>query len=216
MGWRIHAPTSAIGAQVHSCAVGGAVSRVENFAVLVGESLPSHALDEGNAEHRGLFLLPFTFGAAPTGRVLSRVRDHPDDLALIGPIPVGDAEPAFRLTGSSRFSQRPAAVGSAARPVSGTKQNASRTTNGSPAFRCLFFPTQPPRLCRFTEGLGWRIRLEWTLVHGYANPLTIRRFVKLAESPKVLKMLPYGRIRATRSRWPTTLGSRVSWHFAAR
>ena len=31
-----------------------------------------------------------------------------------------------------------------------------------------------------------------TLVHGYANPLTIRRFVKLAESPKVLKMLPYG------------------------
>ena len=38
-----------------------------------------------------------------------------------------------------------------------------------------------------------------TLVHGYANPLTIRRFVKLAESPKVLKMLPYGRIRATRS-----------------
>src|SRR5829696_47617 len=39
-----------------------------------------------------------------------------------------------------------------------------------------------------------------TLVHGYANPLTIRRFVKLAESPKVLKMLPYGRIRATRSR----------------
>src|SRR5215207_1126744 len=38
-----------------------------------------------------------------------------------------------------------------------------------------------------------------TLVHGYANPLTIRRFVKLAESPKVLKMLSYGRIRATRS-----------------
>ena len=38
-----------------------------------------------------------------------------------------------------------------------------------------------------------------TLVHGYANPLTIRRFVKLAESPKVLQMLPYGRIRATRS-----------------
>ena len=29
-----------------------------------------------------------------------------------------------------------------------------------------------------------------TLVHGYANPLTIRRFVKLVESPKVLKMLP--------------------------
>src|SRR5215204_2076860 len=29
-----------------------------------------------------------------------------------------------------------------------------------------------------------------TLVHGYANPLTIRRFVKLAESPKVLEMLP--------------------------
>src|SRR3954453_17917527 len=30
-----------------------------------------------------------------------------------------------------------------------------------------------------------------TLVHGYANPLTTLRFVKLAESPKVLKMLPY-------------------------
>jgi hypothetical protein len=39
-----------------------------------------------------------------------------------------------------------------------------------------------------------------TLVHGYANPLTIRRFVKLAESPKVLEMLPYSRIRATRSK----------------
>src|SRR5829696_8768522 len=45
-------------------------------------------------------------------------------------------------------------------------------------------------------------RQRETLVHGYANPLTIRRFVKLAESPKVLKMLPYGRIRATRSHAP--------------
>ena len=46
----------------------------------------------------------------------------------------------------------------------------------------------------------WRtLAAPGTLVHGYANPLTIRRFVKLAESPKVLKMLPYGCIRATRS-----------------
>src|SRR4051812_5056808 len=47
----------------------------------------------------------------------------------------------------SRFSQSPAAEGSAARPVSGTQPNASRDTNGSPTFRCIFFLTQPPRLC---------------------------------------------------------------------
>jgi hypothetical protein len=39
-----------------------------------------------------------------------------------------------------------------------------------------------------------------TLVHGYANSLIILRFAKLTESPKVLKILPSGRIRATRSR----------------
>src|SRR4051794_25277644 len=38
-----------------------------------------------------------------------------------------------------------------------------------------------------------------TLVHEYANPLMILRFTKLAESPKVLKILPSGRIRATQS-----------------
>jgi len=38
------------------------------------------------------------------------------------------------------------------------------------------------------------------LVHGYANLLNLLRFAELAELPKVLKMLPYGRIRATRSR----------------
>jgi hypothetical protein len=42
--------------------------------------------------------------------------------------------------------------------------------------------------------------LHGTLVHEYANPLMILRFTKLAESPKVLKILPSGRIRATQSR----------------
>src|SRR5215204_7591950 len=58
---------------------------------------------------------------------------------------------------------------------------------------------QSGRRCRRQASL--RKGRRWTLVHGYANPLTIRRFVKLAESPKVLQMLPYGRIRATRSRY---------------
>src|SRR3954453_2460332 len=89
----------AIGAQVHACAVSGAVSRVEDLAVLVGEPLPLHALDEGNAKHRGVFLLPFTFCAAPACRVFARLREHPDDLALISSIPICNAEPALRLTG---------------------------------------------------------------------------------------------------------------------
>jgi hypothetical protein len=38
------------------------------------------------------------------------------------------------------------------------------------------------------------------LVHGYANLLIILRFAKLPESAKLLKMLPSGCIRATRSR----------------
>src|SRR3712207_8948992 len=73
--------------------IGGAIARVEDLAVLLGEPLPFHALDEGNAKHRGVFLLPFTFGAAPAGRVLSGLREHLDDLAFIGPVPVRDAEP---------------------------------------------------------------------------------------------------------------------------
>src|SRR3954462_3531766 len=58
-------------------------------------------------------------------------------------------------------------------------------------------------VCNIPSLVDWNLSQRGglgTLVHGYANPLTIRRFVKLAESPKVLKMLPYGRIRATRSR----------------
>jgi DNA-directed RNA polymerase specialized sigma24 family protein len=59
-------------------------------------------------------------------------------------------------------------------------------------------------------------RQRETLVHGYANPLTIRRFVKLAESPKVLKMLPYGRIRATRSRAAASVRRQLPWFVLAR
>src|SRR5215207_11246417 len=61
-------------------------------------------------------------------------------------------------------------------------------------------PVQPARLDGIEPGALHRQPTHQTLVHGYANPLTTRRFVKLAESPKVLKMLPYGRIPATRSR----------------
>jgi len=38
-----------------------------------------------------------------------------------------------------------------------------------------------------------------TLVHGYANPLKMLMLAKLMESPKALKVLPGGRIHATRS-----------------
>src|SRR3954447_13348988 len=40
---------------------------------------------------------------------------------------------------------------------------------------------------------------EMTLVHGYANPLKMLMLAKLMESPKILKLLPYDHIHATRS-----------------
>src|SRR4051812_49197917 len=94
-----HRKLLAIGAQVHARAVERAVARVEDFPVLVGEPLPLHALDERDAELRGVLLLAIALRAAPARRILSGLRKHPDDLALIGPVPVRDAEPAFRLAG---------------------------------------------------------------------------------------------------------------------
>ena len=44
-----------------------------------------------------------------------------------------------------------------------------------------------------------KCRSKETLVHGYTKPLKMLMLAKLMESPKVLKLLPYGHIRATRS-----------------
>src|SRR4051812_45951991 len=91
-------------------------------------------------------------------------------------------------TGHSRMLKKPGAFADEAKALRQTRTVSSRTPNASAIWPLV----QPERVSKIAR----KKLARPALVHGYANPLNLLRF---AELPKVLKMLPYGRIRATRS-----------------
>src|SRR4051794_13668713 len=92
-----------VATQLHACAVDRTVSRVENRPILVGQPIALHAPDERDPQHGGILLFPFALRAEPLRWMLSWLREHPNDLALIDSVALGDPKPPLRITGAIRL-----------------------------------------------------------------------------------------------------------------